>query len=114
LANWKLTVRIGPEVSRVKFDDLDQALEEARQQIEAIAADAPLNRVKAIRDYEPDQLVKARVELSGKGFFSAPTVGVDIRGDNSLLGFSGGVTRKPLEGKTAKQIVASMRDTLQR
>ncbi len=52
--------------------------------------------------------------MSGKGFISPPTAGVDIRGDNSLLGFSGGVSRKPLEGETAKQIVESMRETLQR
>lgn len=114
MAAWKLTVRNGPEVSRVKFNDLGAALEAAREQIEAIAADAPLGAVKAIRDYDPEQLVKARVELTGKGFFSPPTVGVDIRGDNSLLGFSGGVTRKPLEGETTKQIIESMRETLQR
>jgi hypothetical protein len=109
-----MTVRNGPAVSRVKFDDLDQALDAVRERVEAIAADPPLEQVKAIRDYDPEQLVKARVELTGKGLLSPPTAGIDIRGDNSLLGFSGGVTRKPLDGETAEQIVDSMRENLQR
>lgn len=107
-------MRNGSAVSRIKFGDLDQALDAAREQIEAISADPPMNAVSGIRDYDPKQLVKARIELTGKGFFSPPTAGVDVRGDNSLLGFSGGVSRKPLEGETAKQIVASMREALQR
>jgi hypothetical protein len=57
-------------------------------------------------------LVKARLEITGKGLISPPTAGVDIRGDNSLLGFSGGVSRRPLDGDTAKQIVTSMREAL--
>jgi hypothetical protein len=112
MAAWKLTVRNGSDVSRLKFDNLDEALEETRKLIESISAEAPLGQVNAIREYEPERLVKARLEITGKGLISPPTAGVDIRGDNSLLGFSGGVSRRPLDGDTAKQIVTSMREAL--
>ena len=67
-----------------------------------------------IRDYEPEIQIKARLELSGKGLFSPPTAGVDVRGDNSLMAYSGSVARKPLEGDTTEQVIAAMRDTLMR
>jgi hypothetical protein len=114
MADWKLTVREGSDVSRQKFDDLDSALEAAQVWIEEITDRPGLGTVKAIRDYEPSKLVKARVEVSGKGLFSPPTAGVDVHGDNSLLGYAGGVSRKPLEGKTATQVVEAMREALSR
>ena len=114
MADWKLTVRDGSDVSRVKFDDLDAALDAARTRIEEITDRPPLGKVKAIREYEPEKLVKARVEISGKGFFSPPTAGVDIRGDNTLAGYTGGVSRKPIEGNTPAQVIHAMRETLSR
>lgn len=114
MADWKLTIRDGSDVSRLKFDDLEAALEEARTRIEQICARPQLETVKAIRDYEPEKLVKARIEISGRGFISPPTAGVDVRGDNSLAGYSGGVSRKPLKGRTAAQVVEAMRETLSR
>jgi hypothetical protein len=114
MADWKLTVRDGSDVTRLKFDDLDAALEAARIRIEEITDRPPFGKVKAIRDYEPEKLVKARIEVSGKGFLSPPTAGVDVRGDNSLAGYVGGVSRKPIEGNTAAQVVHAMRETLSR
>ena len=114
MADWKLTVRDGSDVNRLRFDSLDAALAQARERIEAILSREPLDKVGAIRDYEPEKLVKARIEISGKGFLSPPTAGVDVRGDNTLLGFAGGVTRKPLEGRTTEQVIEAMRETLQR
>ncbi|MEX0620703.1 MAG: hypothetical protein WD181_03910 [Solirubrobacterales bacterium] len=112
MADWKLTVRDGSDVSRSKFDNLDAMLDEVRARIEQITARPPLGKVNAIRDYEPDKLVKARIEISGKGFFSPPTAGVDVRGDNSLVVYAGSVSRKPIEGRTAEQVVDAMRETL--
>ena len=114
MADWKLTVRDGSDVTRLKFDDLDAALDAARVRIEEIADRPPLGNIKAIRYYEPEKLVKARIEISGKGLFSPPTAGVDVRGDNSLAGYAGGVSRKPLEGRTVAQVIHAMRETLDR
>jgi hypothetical protein len=112
LAAWKLTVREGSDVRRLKFDDLDEALAEVKSRIEAIAAGEPLGKINAIRDYEPEVLIKARLEVTGKGLVRPPTAGVDVRGDNSLVVFSGGVSRKELSGNTAAQAVVSMREAL--
>ncbi len=114
LANWKLTIRDGSDVSRLKYDDLDAALEEAQRKIDEVLGREPLKKLKVIRDYEPEIQVKARVEISGKGFFSPPTAGVDVRGDNSVVGYVGGVARKPLEGGNSKQVVEAMREALTR
>jgi hypothetical protein len=114
MADWKLTVREGSDVDRQKFDDLDSALEAVRHRVEEITDRPGLGMVKAIRDYEPSKLIKARIEVSGKGFISPPTAGVDVHGDNSLLGYAGGVSRKPLDGKTVAEVVESLRKELTR
>jgi hypothetical protein len=111
---WTLTVRVGSEVTRRKFDDLDETIAEARRQTEEIIADGPLGTVKAIRDYEPVKLVKARLEISGKGLLRPPTAGLDIHGDLSLTGFRGGVARKPFEASGERDIFTEIRNYLTR
>lgn len=113
MAKWKVTVRIDSDVSRQGFDDLDSAMAAAEAAADEALADGPLKTVKAFRDYTPDQLVKARIEVSGKGLFSPPTAGVDIQGDGGMLAFRGGVVRKPLEAKSRKQVFAAIRQALE-
>lgn len=112
MAAWKVTVRNGSNVQRQGFDDLDSALAEARRQTDEIVAEGPMPPAKAIRDYEPSQLVRARIEISGKGLLRPPTAGLDIRGDQSLIGFIGGVKRKPIEAKDETGIFAAIREAL--
>ncbi|MCB0830907.1 MAG: hypothetical protein KDB64_08290, partial [Solirubrobacterales bacterium] len=61
---------------------------------------------------EPAQIVNARIEISGKGFFSPPTAGIDIQGDLSVIAFAGGVKRQTLEGTTIPQAMKSLKDFL--
>ena len=98
---WKLTVRNGSKVSRQGFDDLDAAIGAAESATDAVLAEGPAAPVKAIRDYEREDLVNARIEIAGKGFLSPPTAGLDIQGDGTLIGFSGGITRRkfPVDGR---------------
>lgn len=114
MADWKLTVREGSTVTRSTFDDLDSAITAAREKTAEIMSGEPMKPVKAIRDYEPAQLVRARIEISGKGMFSPPTAGVDVQGDLSLTGFTGGVRRKPLEGDSLRQVFAEIREALEK
>lgn len=97
MAQWKVTVRQGPDVNRRSFDRLGDALAEARRQVEEITAAPPLKEVRAIRDYAPPSLTKARVEISGKGLLRPPTAGLDVRGDNSVVGYAGAIRRRPLK-----------------
>lgn len=108
-----MTVRYGPDVTRQGFDDLDTVIAAAEAKAEAVLAGGPLKTVKVFRDYPPDQLVNARIEISGKGLISPPTAGIDIQGDGGMLGFTGGVRRKPIEADNRKQIFAGIRQALE-
>ena len=109
MANWKVTVRHGPDVSRQSFDDLEAALAFAREAAEEVIAEGELGPVKAIRDYEPSQIVNARVEITGKGLLRPPTAGIDIQRDLSVVPYTGGVRRKALDGSTIPQAIKSLR-----
>ncbi len=109
MANWKLTIRHGSDVSRRSFDDLEDALDATRVAAEEVIAEGSLDTVKAIRDYEPSQIVNARLEISGKGLFRPPTAGIDIQGDLSLIPYAGGVRRRTLGGSTLPQAIKSLR-----
>ena len=109
MAKWKLTVRHGPEVRRSSFDDLDDALAAAREAADEVVSEGPLDRVKAIRDYEPSQIVNARIEITGKGLFRPPAAGLDIQGDLSVVPYAGGVRRQTLDGSTIPQAMKSLK-----
>ena len=113
MAKWKLTVRAGPDVRRRSLHQLDEALSAAQEAAEEALSSPPMKAVKAIRDYEPAQLTKARVELSGKGLIKPPTAGIDIRGDNSTVGYVGAVRRRAMKAEGTKQIFAGIRQALQ-
>ena len=92
-----MTVRHGPRVKREHYEDLDQAIEDLRSAAEAIRAEAPLQTVSMLRDFEPHQQVKARLELSTGGFLRSRDAGVDVMGDGTLVPFRGGLRRTELE-----------------
>ncbi len=96
MAAWKLTIREGSKVRREGFDDLGAALAETRRFAEEARAGARGESVFALRDFEPGQQVVARLEISGRGLLRAPTAGVDVMGDGSLVPFSGSVRREAL------------------
>ena len=112
MAAWKVTVRNGSTVQREGFDDLDEALSEAERQTREILAEGALPPARAFREYEPSMLVKARIEISGKGLLRPPTAGIDIQGDQSLVGFIGGVRRKPIEAHDEAGIFDEIRKAL--
>jgi hypothetical protein len=94
---WKLTVRHGPDVTREQFDDLEPAIEGMRRHAERIRSEGPLAKVSVPRDYEPNQQVHARLELSTGGLLRRRDAGIDVMGDGSLVPFEGGVRRRALE-----------------
>jgi hypothetical protein len=58
--------------------------------------------------------VRARIEISGKGLISPPTAGVDVQGDLTLTGFTGGIRRKPLEGDSLREVFREIREALEK
>jgi hypothetical protein len=91
--SYRVTVRRGPQVTREEYETLNQALaaieREARGDRQAISALG--------RTYEPEQLVAARIELKGTG----KPAGIDVRGDGTLVAWTGRIRRTPLEGRDA-------------
>ena len=84
--------RVGPKVDREKFAGLDaalDALEALGTELERTTDAEPVSTLFG-RDYEPAQLVSARLELRGPGV----RAGVDVRGDGSSEAFTGRVRRR--------------------
>jgi hypothetical protein len=95
--SYRITVRRGPKVERDSCDTLDDAL----ALVERHAREASRREaIEAVgRRYEPGDLVAARIEIKGPG----GRAGVDVRGDGSLVAYTGRVRRRTLEGKDPLQ-----------
>ena len=94
--SWKLTVRAGPKVERTRFDSLEAALDAAEQRGRELVTTAvrPAVDVK-FRQFEPIQLVAARIEVAGpERLFPSSRGGLDVRGDGSVEAYVGGVRRE--------------------
>jgi hypothetical protein len=92
-----LTVRHGSEVDRLDFEDLGEAVAAMRERALAIRAEGPARPVSSVRDFEPEDQVHARLQLTGRGLLRKPVAGVDVRGDGTFVPFSGGVGRRELD-----------------
>jgi hypothetical protein len=110
---WKLTVRDGPDVSHQGFDDLDEAVTAMREQAMRIRAQGPAQAVKSLRDFAPADQVRARLQLSGRGFLRKPVAGVDVRGDGTFMPFRGGVGRVELDPTRHETPFDLVRETLE-
>ena len=66
--------------------------------------------MKALREFSAADRVAARLEISSGGWLRGAAAGVDVMGDGSVVAFTGGVRREPLErrdGETALEAVAA-------
>ena len=95
---FKLTVRKGPNVTREKFESLDDAVAAMERRVKDIRSEGPLETKKVFRDYEPGVQVAGRVSISTGGLFhSGDEAGIDVMGDGTLVPYSGGVRRNELD-----------------
>jgi hypothetical protein len=92
--SWRITVRTGPKVERLKAADAEEALDAVEMHGRAAANTERRSAVDMrVRRYEAGDQVAARVELRGPGVF----VGVDVRGDGGVQAWTGRLRRRPLE-----------------
>ncbi len=68
-----------------------------RRRALAIRAEGPIKPVSALRDFEPEDQVHARLELSGKGLLRKPVAGIDVRGNGEFVPYRGGMRREELD-----------------
>lgn len=92
--SWRVTVRTGPKVERIRAETPEEALD--RVELEARAAANSERRPTVdvrVRRYEAGDQVASRVELRGPGV----AVGVDVRGDGAVQAWTGRLRRRPLD-----------------
>jgi hypothetical protein len=109
---WKLIIRNGSEVEHLSFEDLEEAVAAMRTRAMEIRAEGPMEPVSTLRDFSPDDLVRARLQLSGKGW-RKPVAGVDVRGDGTFMPFRGAVRREELDPSGHDTPFDLVRETLE-
>ena len=97
VSRFTLTVRHGPQVSRESHDSLEAAIEALSATVAQLQAEDELPAVRMLRDFEPQQRVMARLEISSGRLFRRREAGVDVMGDGSLVPFRGGILRTHLD-----------------
>jgi hypothetical protein len=92
--SWRVTVRDGPRVRKLRAGSLDEALELVEREARALAA-GPGRRTVDLRArrFAPQQQVAGRVELRGPGV----AAGIDVRGDGAAEAWTGRVRRRVIE-----------------
>ena len=103
---YTVTIRVGPKITRLRADSLDEAIGVLEQQLSSLGAAARRKPATALtREYGPRAQVAARGELSGPSRLRpAIRAGADVRGDGSVEAYRGRVKRELIEveqGETA-------------
>jgi hypothetical protein len=114
VGRWKLTVRDGSDVDHLSFDELGEAVAAMRERALEIRAEGPVKAVSSLRDFGPKEQVRARLQLSGKGWLHKPVAGIDVRGDGTFMPFRGGVRREELDPSGHETPFDLVRETLER
>jgi hypothetical protein len=112
VAAWKLTVRNGSEVEHVSFGELDEAVAAMRERAMEIRAEGPAEHVSSLRDFAPGDQVRARLQLSGKGWLRRAVAGIDVRGDGAFMPYRGSVRREELDAASYDTPFDAVRETL--
>jgi hypothetical protein len=111
---WKLTIRSGPRVQRLRFADLADALEAIESRGRELTRSAPRSFVDVgSRRFEPVQQVAARLELAGpERLIPKVRAGVDVRGDGSTEAYLGRVKRTVVEQRKGESVYKALRRAL--
>jgi hypothetical protein len=91
---WRVTVRDGPRVEKLRAAGLEEALDLVEREGRVLSAGPGRTAVELrMRTFTPQQQVAARVELAG------PRVraGIDVRGDGAAEAWTGRVRRRVVE-----------------
>ena len=91
---WRITVRNGPKVEKLRADTLAEALDLVEREARVLSA-GPGRRAVVLRsrEFTPQQQVAGRVELTGRGV----RAGVDVRGDGACEAWTGRIRRAVIE-----------------
>lgn len=107
-------MRNGSEVEHASFDDLAEAVAALRGKAMEIRSGGPAKPVRSLRDFDPGDQVRARLQLTGRGgILRKPTAGIDVRGDGTFVPYRGGVGREELDPADHETPFELVRETLE-
>jgi hypothetical protein len=88
---WRLTVRNGPRVERMRHDTLDAAVDAMEQRMDELAPTARREAIQVFRRrFDAIRQVAVRAEITGPGgLLGGLHGGVDLRGDGSAEAYVG-------------------------
>jgi hypothetical protein len=112
---WRVTVRTGPRVEKLRCETLPEALDAVEERARAVAAGSGLEEVDLhVRRYRPEDQVAARAELRGPQRLR-PIIhaGIDVHGDGSVVAWSGGVRREQITMVGGETAYAALRRAVQ-
>ena len=112
---WRIKVRNGPRVEKLRCQTLPEALDALEERARAAADGSRLEEVDLhVRRYAPEDQVAARAELMGPQRLR-PIIhaGIDVRGDGSVVAWSGGVRREAIAMVGGETAYAALRRAVQ-
>lgn len=114
-AGYRLIVREGPRVARLRFDTLGKAIDALDERLAALAGRSQREAIDLpTRSFEPIAQVVARAELSGpQRLLPRVRAGVDVRGDGSAEAWTGRTSRQVVEQADGESPVAALRRVLE-
>jgi hypothetical protein len=104
--SYQVTVRRGPKVEKLKHESLDEAIDTLAHHARFVPRRQGVDFVN--RRYEPEDLVAARIELKGSGV----RAGVDVRGDGSMIAWTGRMRREEIERRSGESAADALRRAL--
>lgn len=112
---WRIVVRSGPRVEKLRLETLPEALDALEERAQEAAATVRVDSVDLrVRRYEPGDQVSARAELKGPQRLR-PVVhaGLDVRGDGTVVPWTGGVRREKVTMVGGETPYAALRRAVQ-
>jgi hypothetical protein len=112
--SYRLVVRDGPKVERVRFGALDAALDALAVRVARLSDRPQRDAIDVrVRRFEPIDQVVARAELSGpQRLLPRVHAGVDVRGDGSAEAWIGRASRQMVAQEDGESPVAALRRVL--
>ena len=108
---WTVTLRVGSEVRKERFAEIEPALDALREHVDDVAAHAHRGAERALlREYEPVQQVAARGELRGPDrVLPRVRAGADVRGDGSVEAWTGWLRRRVVQPQDGEAPIDALR-----
>jgi hypothetical protein len=106
---WRVTVRNGPKVEKLRAASLADALDLVEREGRVLAA-GPGRRTVDLRarTFTPQQQVAGRVELAGPGV----RAGIDVRGDGEAEAWTGRIRRRVVDQEDRESPYQALRRVL--